>query len=388
MAKSLKGTWGFPTRVLSGPGRLSDIGRALKSVNGRFPLIVTDAGLKDHEMITVLQGHLKEAGFQSTVFAAVKGNPVGQNVDDGVAVYRSDDHNSVIALGGGSALDAGKAIALLCGQTRPLWDFEEKPGNWKRADSEAIPPIIAVPTTAGTGSEVGRSAVIVDEAHDRKVILYHPKLMPETVIADPELTLGLPPAMTAATGLDAFTHCLEAYCVPSFHPMADGIALNGMAMIQRALPAAYDDGSNLEARAEMLAAASMGAVAFQKGLGGLHAIAHSVGALYDTHHGLTNAVLLPYVFKRNEAAIADKMEPLGRLLGLPRPDYSGVLDFILGFRERLGIPDTLADLSVPADQSERIGDMAISDNCALGNPVRLEALDYAEIFVQAVEGRY
>lgn len=389
---AISGTWSFPTKVLFGAGRLREIGRSLKGLSVKRPLIVTDAGLAGHDMIATLTDLIAEDGLQSGVFADVKGNPVGANVTAGVAQYLDGGHDAIIAIGGGSALDAAKGIALMARQTDTLtlWDFEERPGNWKKADASLIAPLIAIPTTAGTGSEVGRSAVIVNEETQTKTIIFHPRLLPETVISDPELTVGLPAHITAATGMDAFTHCLEAYCVPvgtrNFHPMADGIAMNGMNMIAKALPRAVEDGSDIEARGDMLAAASMGAVAFQRGLGGVHAIAHSVGALYDTHHGLTNAIVLPYMLRRNEPAIADRVEPIARLLGIPRPDFYGLLDFIISLNARLGIPYTLAALDVPSDQADKVGQKAAEDICALGNPIPLTPEHYTEVFLKAVHG--
>lgn len=379
-------TWGFPTRVLFGPGRVRDLPKALKGGGIARPLLVTDEGLKDLPLVADILARLSEAGLDATLFADVKGNPVGRNVEAGVAAYRAAGCDGVLALGGGSGLDAGKVIALMAGQTLPVWDFEEKPGNWRKADPAGIAPIVAVPTTAGTGSEVGRAGVIVDEAAQRKVIIFHPAILPQTVISDPELTVGLPPAITAATGLDAFTHCFEALCAPGYHPMAEGIALKGMEMIARALPAACQDGGDIAARGEMLAAASMGAVAFQKGLGGVHALAHAIGGLFDTHHGLTNAILLPYLIERNAPAIGDKMALLGRMLELTDPTPAGIRDWVMGFRAQLGIPETLAEIGVTADRAEEIGALAAQDNCALGNPIPLDAKAYVRLFEAALSG--
>lgn len=379
-------TWSFPTRVLFGPGRVRDLPKVLKGAGIARPLLVTDEGLKDLPLVADILTLLSEAGLEATLFADVKGNPVGRNVEAGVAAYRAAGCDGVLALGGGSGLDAGKVIALMAGQTLPVWDFEEKPGNWRKADPAGIAPIVAVPTTAGTGSEVGRAGVIVDEAAQRKVIIFHPAILPQTVISDPELTVGLPPAITAATGLDAFTHCFEALCAPGYHPMAEGIALKGMEMIARALPAACHDGGDITARGEMLAAASMGAVAFQKGLGGVHALAHAIGGLFDTHHGLTNAILLPYLIERNAPAIGDKMALLGRVLGLSDPTPAGISNWVLGFRAQLGIPETLTEIGVTADRAEDVGALAAQDNCALGNPIPLEAKAYVRLFEAALSG--
>jgi alcohol dehydrogenase class IV len=284
-----------------------------------------------------------------------------------------------VAFGGGSALDAAKAIALMAGQKRPLWDFEDVGDNFKRVDPDGMLPVVAVPTTAGTGSEVGRASVITNEADHEKKIIFHPKMMPGIVISDPELTVGLPAHITAATGIDAFVHCFEAYCAPGFHPMAEGIALEGMRLVKDELPRAVADGQNIEARARMLAAASMGAVAFQKGLGGVHALAHPIGAVYDTHHGLTNAVLLPYVMQHNRPAIEARMGLLARVLDLPRADYAAVLEWVLAFRKALSIPHTLKDIGVDAAP-------AADDPSAGGNPCPVDAPALERIFRLAVAG--
>jgi alcohol dehydrogenase class IV len=320
------------------------------------------------------------------LFARVRGNPVAANIEAGLAAYRAGGHDGVIAFGGGSALDAGKVIAFMSGQTRPLWDFEDIGDWWTRADPRGIAPVIAVPTTAGTGSEVGRAGVVVNEATHQKKIIFHPQMMPAVVISDPELTVGLPPAITAATGMDAFVHCFEAYCAPGFHPLADGIALEGMRLIHTYLPRAFDQGTDLEARSRMLAAASMGATAFQKGLGAVHAIAHPVGAHFNTHHGLTNAVLLPYVIAYNRPAIEPQLEVIARALDLAGEPYAAVFEWVLGFRRRLNIPHTLAEIGVPATRAELIGQEASLDPSAAGNPRPADAAAYARLFRSAVKG--
>jgi alcohol dehydrogenase class IV len=314
----------------------------------------------------------------------VQGNPVGNNVDEGTALYRSGGHDGVIAVGGGSGLDVGKAIAFMAGQSRPLWDFEDVGDWWTRADPAGIAPVIAVPTTAGTGSEVGRASVIVKQETYEKKIIFHPKMLPVVVIADPELTVGLPAHITAATGMDAFVHCFEAYCAPGYHPMADGIALEGMRLVKDYLPRAYANGSDIEARSRMLAAASMGATAFQKGLGAVHSISHPVGAFYNTHHGLTNAIVLPYVMMFNRSAIEDKMIPLARYLGLNGNGFDAVYTWVLDFRARLGIPGSLGDIGVPIDQAETIGEHAQRDPSTSGNPRVTRAEDMTAIFKAAV----
>src|ERR1700722_7251560 len=304
MSKPLRGNWNYPTTIWAGPGRISELAAACAQSGIRRPLIVTDEGLVNAPMIKNALGALKD----SALFGAVRGNPALRHVESGLAAYRAGRHDGVVAFGGGSALDVGKVVAFMSGQTRPLWDFEDIGDWWTRAIPEGIAPVVAVPTTAGTGSEVGRAAVILNEEAHQKKIIFHPKMMPRIVISDAELSVGLPRSVTAATGMDAFVHCFEAFCAPGFHPIADGVALEGMRLIQRYLPRACKDGGDIEARAHMLAAASMGATAFQKGLGGVHAIAHPVGSWFNTHHGLTNAVILPYVMTFNRSAIEDKAD--------------------------------------------------------------------------------
>lgn len=380
-------TWGFPTSIRVGPGRLGDLPAICHEAGFARPLLITDPGVRDLPMIGDAVGALANAGLEIAVFADVQGNPTGANVSAGVDAFRAGGHDSIIAFGGGSALDAAKAVALMVGQSRPIWDFEDVGDNWKRADADAIAPCVAIPTTAGTGSEVGRASVITNEDSHRKMIIFHPRMLPVTVILDPEVTLGLPPGMTAATGMDAFSHCFEAWCAPGFHPMADGIALQGLRLIVDALPRAHADGSDVEARTQMLAAAAMGSTAFQKGLGAVHAISHPVGAIHNTHHGLTNAVVLPYVMKFNRDAIAGRMEPVAQALGLADTSFDAVFEWILAFRERLGVPHTLADLGVATANAEEIGRLGEIDPPAASNPVPVTAADLTAIFVDAVEGR-
>jgi alcohol dehydrogenase class IV len=382
MTVELKGNWNFPTTVWAGPGRIAELATACARAGIRRPLLVTDQGLAEHPMI----GRARAALGGAALFAGVKGNPTGRNVEAGLAAYRAGGHDGVVAYGGGSALDAGKVVAFMSGQSRPLWDFEDIGDWWTRADPAGIAPVVAVPTTAGTGSEVGRAGVILNEQTHQKKIIFHPLMMPRIVIADPELTVALPRHITAATGMDAFVHCFEAYCAPGFHPLADGIALEGMRLIGSYLPRACADGSDIEARSRMLAAASMGATAFQKGLGGVHAIAHPVGSRFDTHHGLTNAIVLPYVMQHNRAAIEAQCATIGRVLGLPLAGYDGLLAWVLELRRALGIPHALAAIGVSADQAPLIGREAAADPSAGGNPVALDAAVLERIFRASVAG--
>jgi alcohol dehydrogenase len=329
---------------------------------------------------------LDAGGLHCAVFSDVRPNPIAGNVEAGVKVLRAGGHDGVVAFGGGSALDVGKVIAFMAGQTRPMWDFEDVGDWWTRADPAGIVPIVAVPTTAGTGSEVGRAGVVTDETTHVKKIIFHPLMMPKVTICDPALTVGMPPAITAGTGMDAFAHCLEAYCGPFYHPMADGIAVEGMRLVKDNLARAVEDGADIEARAHMMAAAAMGATAFQKALGAIHALSHPVGALYDTHHGMTNAVFMPYVLAFNRPAIEDRIARLSAYLGLA-PSFSAFMDFVLELRRRIGVPHTLDGLGVGDDKAETVAAMAPDDPTAGGNPVPLTRTAALRIFQDAMEGR-
>jgi alcohol dehydrogenase class IV len=382
-----KANWNYPTAIKFGAGRISELPALCKELGISKPLIVTDPGFAKLPPLQNIQSILKAGGISSELFTDMKPNPVGRDVESGVNLYKAQSRDGVIALGGGSALDVGKAIALMVGQSHSLWDFEDVGDNWLKVNPKGIAPCIAIPTTAGTGSEVGRASVIVEEKEHRKVIIFHPGMLPPRVLADPELAFGLPPSLTAATGVDAFVHCFEAFCSPFYHPLAEGVGLQGMKLIHDHLPTAFRDGSNLEARSNMLTASIMGATAFQKGLGGVHALAHPIGAIFDTHHGLTNAVLLPYVVRKNENVIQEKCEAIGRYLNLKKGGFSGFLDWVLQFREDLNIPHTLKDLKIDTSRAEEIAKMAKADPSDGGNPKELSMDDYREIFVNALEGR-
>jgi len=321
------------------------------------------------------------------LFANVRPNPVAANVEAGLKVLKEGDHDGVIAMGGGSALDAGKVIAFMAGQTRPMWDFEDVGEAWRRAQLDGILPIIAVPTTAGTGSETGRASVITNQETHTKKVIFHPKMMPSIVIADPELTVGLPAKLTAGTGMDAFIHCLEAYCAPGYHPYAEGIAVEGMRLVKENLARVVKDGRDIEARGHMLAASQMGSTAFQKGLGAIHSLSHPVGAVLDTHHGLTNAVAMPYVLKFNRAAIDDKIQRLARWLGLRNPTFDGFMEWSLDLRRQIGIPHTLAELGVKESHLDRFAEMAAVDPTAGGNPVKAGVPEMRAMYEAAVVGR-
>ncbi|MCE8025345.1 iron-containing alcohol dehydrogenase [Halomonas sp. MCCC 1A11058] len=381
--------WNYPSNILTGAGRIRDLPAACKALGMGAPLLVTDPGLAALPMVQACVQACQDAGLRTAVFSQIKGNPTGRNVLDGIDAFRNGSHDGVIAFGGGSGLDAAKAVALMANQREglSLWSLEDIGDNWKNADPRAIAPIVAVPTTAGTGSEVGRASVITDEAEHVKRIIFHPGMVPATVILDPELSVGLPPTVTAATGMDALSHCMEAWCSPLYHPMAEGIAVEGMRRIDLYLQRAYSDGTDLEARMNMLVASSMGATAFQRGLGAMHALAHPLGALYDAHHGTLNAVLMPYVLRANERAIGEPMVRLGRYLNLDQPGTAAVIEWVLGLRQRLGIPHTLAELGIDTRQADKVGRMAVADPSSGTNPVAFDADEYRDIFVAAVEGR-
>ncbi len=379
--------WSFPTAIRFGVGRIAELPEACRSAGMARPLLVTDPGLAALPMVAEAVAACRADGLDCAVFSTIKPNPTWPNVADGIAALKDGGHDGVIAFGGGSALDAGKSIAFMVGQTRPIWDFEDVGDHWTRADPAGILPIVAVPTTAGTGSEVGRAGVVTDEENHVKKIIFHPKMLPAVVIADPALTVGLPAQLTAATGMDALAHALEAYCAPGFHPMAEGIAVEAMRLVRDWLPVAVRDGGNLEARANMLAAAAMGAVAFQKGLGAIHSVSHPLGALYDKHHGLLNAVVMPYVLAFNKPAIEDKLERLSRWLDLPAEGFDGVMAWVLELREDIGIPHTLAELGIGDEDADRIGAMAAVDPTAGGNPVPVTAAELQGIFLDALSGR-
>ena len=379
--------WSYPTSIRFGAGRISELAASCAALGIAKPLLVTDRGLAGSEMIGAAMAAAVQAGQPIEMFSNVGSNPTGTDVDHGVEAFRRGGHDGVVAFGGGSALDAGKAVAFMSGQSRPVWDFEDVGDNWRRADASSIAPVVAVPTTAGTGSETGRASVITDEATTTKKVIFHPAMMPGIVIADPALTVGLPPDLTAATGMDALAHCLEAYCAPGYHPMADGIAVEGLRLIKEWLPTAVADGGNLVARGHMLVAAGMGSTAFQKGLGAIHALSHPVGAVLGAHHGLANAVFMPYVMVFNRPAIEDRMARLAAYLGFADPSFDALLDWVLDLRRRFGIPETAVDLGVTPDHLELLSQMAAVDPTASGNPVPVGPTELKRLYEAALAGR-
>jgi alcohol dehydrogenase class IV len=382
----MKSNWNYPTNVWVGEGRSLDLIEACNVSKVQKPLFVTDKDLVSLPMTLEIIANLKNSFSKIDVFSDFTGNPTGKNITEGVKIYNNNSCDGVIAFGGGSALDVGKGIAFMCGQTRPIWDFEDIGDYWKRADQSKISPIIALPTTAGTGSETGRASAIINEETGVKKIIFHPKFMPTIVILDPILTLDLPPRITAATGMDALAHNLEAFCAPGFHPMADGIALEGMRLIKNSLIKAVKNGKNIDARLEMLAAASMGSTAFQKGLGAIHSLSHPVNAQFNVHHGLSNAIFMPYVLTFNRTEISKKIISVCDYLGLEK-SFDKFLQWILDLRKEFNIPHTLSEI-VEKDKIDldKLSEMAYADPSTNGNPKKLTVADMKTLYQHSITG--
>jgi alcohol dehydrogenase class IV len=376
---NLVANWSYPTAIKFGAGRIRELADACKAAGVSRPLLVTDRGLASMAITANALDILDAAGLGRAMFAEVDPNPNEINLAAGVQAFKAGDHDGVVAFGGGSGLDLGKAIAFMTAQTRPVWDFEDIGDWWTRANTKGIAPIIAVPTTAGTGSEVGRASVITNSKTHVKKIIFHPKFLPAITICDPELTVGMPKAITAGTGMDAFAHCLEAFSSPFYHPMSQGIALEGMRLVKEYLPRAYADGSDIEARAQMMSAAAMGAVAFQKGLGAIHAVSHPVGAVYNTHHGTTNAVVMPMVLDMNRRAIKDRIALVSAYLGIKR-GFNGFRDHVMAMRQELNIPANLSAMGVGSDRIDEMVKMALKDPSAGGNPVKMTKSNTTKLF--------
>jgi alcohol dehydrogenase class IV len=376
---NLIGNWSYPTAIRFGAGRIAELAEACAEARITRPLLVTDRGLAGLPITARALDCLAAAGLEHALFAEVDPNPNEVNLEAGIAAYRAAGHDGVIAFGGGSGLDLGKMVAFMAGQSRPVWDFEDIGDWWTRADADAIAPIIAVPTTAGTGSEVGRASVITNSQTHVKKIIFHPKVLPSIVIADPELTVGMPDFITAGTGLDAFAHCVEAFSSPHYHPMSQGIALEGMRLVIDNLPRAYDTPDDIEARAHMMSAAAMGATAFQKGLGAIHAMSHPVGAVFNTHHGTTNAVCMPAVLALNAPVIRDRFDRAAPYLGI-EGGFDGFCRFVQEFNDRFAIPHRLGEMGVTADRMDDLVAMALEDPSCGGNPVPLTVDNLRRLF--------
>ena len=373
MAMTLIANWSYPTAIWFGAGRISELAKACQQAGIRRPLLVTDRGLARLPITQDALARLDDAGLNTALFSEVDPNPTEINMEAGLYAYLSGGHDGVIAFGGGSGLDLGKVIAFMVGQTRSVWDFEDFGDWWTRADADLIAPIVAVPTTAGTGSEVGRASVITNSQTAEKKIIFHPKILPSVVICDPELTVGMPNHITAGTGMDAFAHCLEAFSSPHYHPMSQGIALEGMRLVKENLTVVYDDPAAIAGRAHMMSAAIMGATAFQKGLGAIHALSHPIGAMYHTHHGTTNAVVMRAVMQFNRDYIEDRIALAARFLGI-EGGFEGFYDFVGGLIAHLKIPENLTELGLcdldDADLDHIVA-VALSDPSTGGNPRQL-----------------
>ena len=380
---TLNANWSYPTSIKFGAGRVKELVDACAAAGISKPLLVTDKGLANLQITTQVLDLLEAGGLGRAKFTEVDPNPNEKNLADGVTAFKWGGHDGIIAFGGGSSLDLGKMIALMAEQRRPVWDFEDIDDWWSRADADAIYPNICVPTTAGTGSEVGRASVITNSATNEKKIIFHPKILPSIVICDPELTVGMPAKITAGTGLDAFAHCVEAYSSPHYHPMSQGIALEGMRLIKEFLPVAYLKPASLEARAQMMSAAMMGATAFQKGLGAIHALSHPIGAIYHTHHGTTNAVCMPAVLQLNKDVIRDRFNQAAAYLNIAG-GFEGFCDFVDDFNDSFGIPKTLSGLGVKNPDIDQLVARALSDPSCGGNPVILTPENVRKLFEKVV----
>ena len=376
--------WNYPTNVWFGPDRSKQVQQACDVLGVKNPLIVTDPGLLQTPIIEEINSNLSS---KTNIYSDVQGNPTGTNVTNGVKVFLEGNHDGVIAIGGGSGMDAGKGIAFLAHQSRPLWDFEDIGDWWTRADSDVIKPIIAIPTTAGTGSEVGRAGVFLNEDNHKKKIIFHPKMLPQIAILDPSLTLNLPKGITAGTGMDALAHCLEAYSSPFYHPMAEGTALEGLRLVKENIQEVYHNGKNIEARAHMLVASMMGAAAFQKGLGAIHSITHPVNSLYHTHHGTTNGTVMPFVLNYNRSTIEDKFVRLANFLDI-KGGFDGIVQWVIDLKKEMDIPETLKDMGVEPGDEVKLAPLAQEDPSTGGNPLEMTEEKFQELILNCISGKY
>tara|TARA_B100000579_G_scaffold95253_1_gene75384 strand:+ start:50 stop:1207 length:1158 start_codon:yes stop_codon:yes gene_type:complete len=383
----MKTNWNYPTSVWVGEDRIKDLSQACRNLNISSPLFVTDKDLINLEMTKNIILDLKKKFSRLSIFSNFSGNPIGENVEEGVLEFKKNKCDGVIAFGGGSGLDVGKAIAFMSVQSRPIWDFEDIGDYWKRANEKNIAPIIAVPTTAGTGSETGRASAIINNKTGVKKIIFHPKFLPSIVILDPVLTINLSPRLTAATGMDALAHNLEAFCAPGFHPMADGIAIEGIKLIKKSLLNAVNDGKNLEARLDMLAAASMGSTAFQKGLGAIHSLSHPINAQFNIHHGLSNAIFMPYVLTFNKNLIEKRIISICDYLNLDK-NFESFLSWILDLRKKLNIPHKISDvISIEKINLNQLSKMALDDPSTATNPKKMTIDDMKILYEHSISGK-
>jgi len=392
--------WGYPNTVWFGNGRIKDLPKACKILDIKNPLFVTDKDLAKTKMVEETLEINKRAKLSTTVFSDLRGNPLGSQVKKGVDVFKNGSHDGVIAFGGGSSLDVGKSIVLQAALNRPLWDFTDGGSFWSENDypgsmaknkisnPDKLKPFIAIPTTAGTGSETSRAAAIINDETKVKKIVFHPRMLPTLTILDPKLTAGMPAFLTAATGMDAFAHNLEAYCAPGYHPMADGIALEGMSLIKKWLSVAVNEGENLEARGHMITSSSMGATAFQKGLGAIHSLSHPVNSLFNVHHGLSNGIFMPYVLTFNRSAIENKIAKLSEYLGLKKASFNSFVDWVVELKEQIKIPHTILESAKITDKDiEKMSPMALDDPCTPGNPKKTTLDDMVSMYEHSVQGK-
>ena len=376
---SVIANWSYPTSIRFGAGRIVEIADACKTIAIKKPLLVTDKGLAKLDITHKTLNILNKAGLGSSIFSEVDSNPTEINAAAGIKIFQEGKHDGIIAFGGGSGIDLGKLIAFMVGQQRPIWDFEDVGDWWTRADTVNIMPIIAIPTTAGTGSEVGRASVITNSQTQEKKIIFHPKILPKIVICDPELTIGMPSSITAGTGMDAFAHCLEAYCSPHYHPMSHGIALEGMKLVKENLPIVFKDRNNMSGRSNMMCAAIMGATAFQKGLGAIHAVSHPIGAVHNTHHGTTNAVVMREALLMNRSMIEPKIEALCNYLEIS-DGFEGFICFVTNLNKLLNIPNSLTKLGVKKPNIQALVESALNDPSCSGNPIKLTKENMTQLF--------
>ena len=383
----MNSNWNYPTTIWVGENRINDLSLACKNLNIKKPLFVTDKDLINLNMVTNIISEMRNKSFEINIFSNFSGNPIGENVEDGVKKFKEKNCDGVIAFGGGSGLDVGKAVAFMCGQTRPIWDFEDIGDYWKRADENNIAPIIAIPTTAGTGSETGRASAIINKKTGIKKIIFHPKILPSIVILDPVLTIDLSPRLTAATGMDALAHNLEAFCASGFHPMADGISLEGMRLIKKSLLKAVSKGNDLNARSDLLVAASMGSTAFQKGLGAIHSLSHPINAQFNVHHGLSNAIFMPYVLSFNKSLIEKRIESICVYLNLDK-NFESFLNWILDLRKKLNIPHKLSEvIDIDKMNINELSKMAFDDPSTATNPKKMSIDDMKILYEHSISGK-
>ena len=383
----MKTNWNYPTSLWVGQNRVKDLTNACQNLKIKKPLFVTDKDLAGSSMVKNILSELEDNLNEINIFSNFSGNPIGENVEEGVIEFKKFKCDGVIAFGGGSGLDVGKAIAFMSGQKRKIWDFEDIGDYWKRADEKNIAPIIAIPTTAGTGSETGRASAIINKDTGIKKIIFHPKFLPSIVILDPVLTVDLPPHLTATTGMDALAHNLEAFCAPGFHPMADGISIEGMKLIKKSLLTAFKNGKNLEARTDLMAAASMGSTAFQKGLGAIHSLSHPINSQFNIHHGLSNAIFMPYVLTFNKSEIENKIVSVCDYLNIEK-NFDSFLKWILDLRKELNIPHKLSDVIEPSKiDIDKLSKMALEDPSTSTNPKKMTFDDMKILYNYSISGK-